>query len=60
MLIMYRGYELVPVKVGDMWQVQVSSGGRRIAVTPTHTTEEPAMREARELADDIRNSRRSA
>jgi hypothetical protein len=60
MLIMYRGYELVPVKVGDMWQVQVSSGGRRIAVTPTYTTEEPAMREARELADGIRNSRRSA
>ena len=34
MLIMYRGFELVPVKDGERWQAQVFSGGRRIAATP--------------------------
>jgi hypothetical protein len=60
MLIMYKGFELVPAKVGDMWQVQISSGGRPTAITPRHTTEEQAMRDARKIADGIRNSRRSA
>jgi hypothetical protein len=60
MLIMYRGFELVPVKVGERWQAQVSSGGRPTAVTPTSLTEEQAMREARKIADGIRDSRRSA
>jgi hypothetical protein len=36
MLIMYRGFELVPVKTGQLWQAQISSGGRRVAVTPAH------------------------
>jgi hypothetical protein len=60
MLIMYRGFEVVPVKVGDVWQAQISSGGRPTAATPTCTTEEQAMREARKIADGIRDSRRSA
>jgi len=60
MLIMYRGFELVPAKVGDMWQVQISSGGRPLAVTPSHVTEEQAMLDARKIAEGIRNSRRSA
>jgi hypothetical protein len=60
MLIMYRGFELVPVKVGDTWQAQISSGGRPTAITPIQTTEEQAMREARKIADGIRDSRRSA
>jgi len=60
MLIMYRGFELVPVKAGDTWQAQISSGGRPTAATPTCATEEQAMREARKIADEIRNSRRSA
>jgi hypothetical protein len=60
MLIMYRGFEIVPVKVGEMWQAQISSGGRPMAATPTYTAEEQAMREARQIADGIRNSRRSA
>ena len=60
MLIMYRGFELVPAKVGDMWQVQICSGGRPSAITPTYLTEEQAMRDARKIADGIRNSRRSA
>jgi hypothetical protein len=57
MLIMYRGFEIVPVKAGEMWQAQVSSGGRRVAVTPSHHGEEPAMSEARRIVDGIRNPR---
>jgi hypothetical protein len=60
MLIMYRGFELVPIKVDEKWQAQISSGGRRIAVTPPHVGEEPAMNEAKKIVDGIRNSRRSA
>jgi hypothetical protein len=57
MLIMYRGFELVPVKADEMWQAQISSGGRRIWVTPPCGGEEPAMSEARKIVDGIRASR---
>jgi hypothetical protein len=57
MLIMYRGFELVPVKAGELWQAQISSGGRRVAITPAHQGEEPAMSEARRIVDGIRNPR---
>jgi hypothetical protein len=60
MLIMYRGFELVPIQSEDKWQMQVSSGGRPVRLTPTYTTEEQAMREARRIADEIRIARRSA
>jgi hypothetical protein len=60
MLIMYRGFELVPIQAEDKWQMQVSSGGRPVRLTPTYTTEEQAMREARRIADEIRIARRSA
>jgi hypothetical protein len=57
MLVMYRGFELVPVKTGELWQAQISSGGRRVAVTPAHRGEDPAMSEARSIVDGIRNPR---
>ena len=57
MLIMYRGFELVPVKTGELWQAQISSGGRRVAVTPPYHGEEPAMSEAKRIVDGIRNPR---
>jgi hypothetical protein len=57
MLIMYRGFELVPVTTGEMWQAQISSAGRPIAVTPPYHGEEPAMSEARRIVDGIRNPR---
>jgi len=60
MLIMYRGFELVPVRAEDKWQMQISSGGRPVRLTPTYSTEELAMREARRIADEIRRARRSA
>ncbi len=57
MLIMYRGFELVPIKTGEMWQAQISSSGRRVAVTPAHYGEDPAMSEAKRIVDGIRNPR---
>jgi hypothetical protein len=60
MLIMYRGFELVPIKVDENWQAQISSGGRWVTVTPPHDSEEPAMNEAKKIVDEIRGLRRSA
>jgi hypothetical protein len=60
MLIMYRGYELVPVKDGENWQTQIFSGGRRIMTTMPFALEERATSEAKKIADEIRSSRRSA
>jgi hypothetical protein len=57
---MYRGYELVPVKDGEDWEVQIFSGGRRITQTSYFAREEPAMIEAKNIVDDMRCSRRSA
>jgi hypothetical protein len=60
MLIMYRGFELVPIKVDENWPAQISSGGRPVTVTPPYGSEEPAMSEAKKIVDGIRGSRRSA
>jgi hypothetical protein len=58
MLIMYRGYELVPVKIGDGWKVHIHSGGKPITTTMLIATEETAMDEAKKIADDFRAGRR--
>jgi hypothetical protein len=58
MLIMYRGYELVPVKVGEGWKVHIHSGGKLIATTMHFTTEDAALAEAKKIADDFRAGRR--
>jgi hypothetical protein len=60
MLIVYRGFELVPVKDGEKWQAQIFSGGNRITATLPFAREEPAMTEAKKIVDEIRSSRRSA
>jgi hypothetical protein len=60
MFIMYRGFELVPVKDGEKWEAQIFSGSKRIAKTMPCAREEPAMTEAKRIVDDIRSSRRSA
>jgi hypothetical protein len=54
MLIVYRGFELVPVKDGERWQAQIFSGGRPVAATPPCAAEEPAMSEAKKIVDGIR------
>jgi hypothetical protein len=58
MLIMYRGYELVPVRVGEGWKVHIHSGGKPIATTMHFAAEDPAMAEAKRIADDLRAGRR--
>jgi hypothetical protein len=60
MLIMYRGFALVPRKDGEGWQAQIFSGGRPMAATPPCDSEEQAMSEARKIVEGIRHSRRSA
>ena len=60
MIIMYRGYELVPVKDNEEWVAQIFSGGRRITKTMPLSSEEPAIAEARKIVDHMRDTRRSA
>jgi hypothetical protein len=57
MLIMYRGYQLVPVRSNESWQVQIFSGGRRITTTTLFATEDSAMAEARKDVDGFRSAR---
>jgi hypothetical protein len=56
MFIVYRGFEVVPVKDGEKWQAQIFSGGKRITTTPPAAAEEPAMTEAKKIVDEIRSS----
>ena len=58
MLIMHKGYQLVPVKGGDRWQAQVFSGGKLIATTMLLVSEDAAMAEARAIVDGLRSGRR--
>ena len=60
MLLMYRGYELVPVKDGDRWKAQIFSGGRLLTTTMLLPREQPAIAEAKKIVDDIRGSPRLA
>jgi hypothetical protein len=60
MLIMYRGFALVPVKDGESCQAQIFSGGRPIAATPPRASEEQAMSEAKKVVDGLRHPCRSA
>jgi hypothetical protein len=53
MLIMYRGFALVPVKDGEICQAQVFCGGRAMAATPPRDSEEQAMSEAKRLVDGL-------
>jgi hypothetical protein len=57
MLITYRGYELLPVKIGAAWKVHIRSGGKPIATTMLTATEEAGLTEAKKIADDFRAGR---
>jgi hypothetical protein len=59
MLIMHRGFALVPVKDGERWQAQIFSGGTPVAAIPSRDSEEQAMSEAKKLVDGLRRSCRS-
>jgi hypothetical protein len=60
MLIMHKGYQLVPVKGGDRWQAQVFSGGKLMATTMLLVSEDAAMAEARAIVDGLRSGRRQS
>jgi hypothetical protein len=52
-LIIYRSFELAPVKDGKAWQVKIFSGGKRITTTMLFAGEESAITEAKEIVDGI-------
>jgi hypothetical protein len=58
MLIMYRDYQLVPVKSNESWQVQIFLDGKLITTTMILATEDSAMAEARKDVDGFRSGRR--
>jgi len=58
MLIMYRGYGLVPVMDNEKWLVRISSASKRITTTTLLADEQSAMTEAKKIVDDIRSIRR--
>ncbi len=60
MLVMHRGFQLVPFRDGKKWQAQIFSGGRSITTTMPFFCEELAMREAKAIVDGIRNCAGSA
>ena len=57
MLIMYRDYQLVPVKSNESWQVQIFLDGKLITTTMILATEDSAMAEARKDVDGFRSGR---
>jgi hypothetical protein len=52
-LIIYRSFELAPVRDGKAWQVKIFSGGKRITTTMLFAREESALTEAKEIVDGI-------
>jgi len=58
MLIMYRGFEVVPVKNAEMWQARIFSGCKQIATTILLPDEDSAMTDAKKIVDGIRGFRR--
>jgi hypothetical protein len=57
MLIMYRGYQPVPVRSNESWQVKLFSGGKLIAATMLFATKDLAMAEARKNVVGFRSAR---
>jgi hypothetical protein len=52
-LIVYRRFELIPVKDGGRWQVKILSRGKRIATTKHFAGEQPAVAEAKKIVDGM-------
>jgi hypothetical protein len=57
MLIMYRSYQLVPVRSNESWQVKLFSGDKLIATTMLFATEDLAVAEARKDVDGFGSAR---
>jgi hypothetical protein len=58
MLIMYRDYQLVPIKSGENWQVRIFLDSKLITTTMLFATEDSAMAEAKKNVDAFRSGRR--
>jgi hypothetical protein len=56
-LIIYKSFELVPVKDGEKWHVKIFSSGKRVSTTMLFAGEELAMTEAKKIVDDSRPGR---
>jgi hypothetical protein len=50
-LMVYRNFELVPVKDGEAWKVKIFSAGKRITTTMLFVGEESAVTEAKRIVD---------
>jgi hypothetical protein len=51
--IVYRGFELLPVKNGGEWQVKIFARGKRIATTNPFAGEQPAVVDAKRIVDEM-------
>jgi hypothetical protein len=56
MMIMYRGYTLVPLKEETKSRVKVFSGATFITATQDYIDEEASLCEAKKMVDSILNS----
>jgi hypothetical protein len=52
-LIVYRRFELLPVKNGGKWEVTIFSRGKRIGTTKPFAGEQPAVLEAKRIVDEM-------
>jgi hypothetical protein len=52
-LIVYRRFDLLPVKDGGKWHVRIFSRGKRIATTKPFAGEQPAVAEAKRIVDGM-------
>jgi len=53
-LIIYKSFELVPVKDGEKWYVKIFSSGKRVTTTMLFDGEELATTEAKKIVDESR------
>jgi hypothetical protein len=52
-LIVYRRFELVPIKDGGRWRVKILSRGKRIETTMFFRDEDSAVTEAKRIVDEM-------
>jgi hypothetical protein len=52
-LIVYRRFELAPVKDGEKWQVKIFSDGTAITTTMLFASEDSAVTEAKNIVDGM-------
>ena len=53
-MIIYKGFELVPIEDGEKWHVKIFSSGKRVMTTMLLAGEELAVTEAKNMVDESR------